>query len=350
MDNSSQRKILRVSPACEISQIAGEITAALAGDGPTLGFGEVSSQFAPTYAAVAIGTSGSTGSPKEVLLSASAVLASANASNKFIGATPGQTWSLLLPLTHIAAVNVIVRANELGTVAIDCRELKGEYPSADYTSIVPTQLFRALHGDDNLRNHLKSTKAVLVGGAALSASLRNQAESAGITVITTYGMTESCGGCVYNGIALEGVEIEIQDHKICIKGPVLASSIQLKDGWFQTNDLGEFKNDRLNIIGRSDDVIVSGGENLSLNAVENSLTLAFPTVQFAAFAIEDPQWGQSLQLAVVGDIQDGEIAAHLEKELGAFAKPKGIHRMKSLPLLGIGKVDRKELAKGIAHE
>jgi O-succinylbenzoic acid--CoA ligase len=243
-----------------------------------------------------------------------------------------------------------VRANELGTVAIDCRELKGEYPSADYTSIVPTQLFRALHGDDNLRNHLKSTKAVLVGGAALSASLRNQAESAGITVITTYGMTESCGGCVYNGIALEGVEIEIQDHKICIKGPVLASSIQLKDGWFQTNDLGEFKNDRLNIIGRSDDVIVSGGENLSLNAVENSLTLAFPTVQFAAFAIEDPQWGQSLQLAVVGDIQDGEIAAHLEKELGAFAKPKGIHRMKSLPLLGIGKVDRKELAKGIAHE
>jgi O-succinylbenzoic acid--CoA ligase len=350
MDNSSQRKILRVSPACEISQIAGEITAALAGDGPTLGFGEVSSQFAPTYAAVAIGTSGSTGSPKEVLLSASAVLASAKASNKFIGATPGQTWSLLLPLTHIAAVNVIVRANELGTVAIDCRELKGEYPSADYTSIVPTQLFRALHGDDNLRNHLKSTKAVLVGGAALSASLRNQAESAGITVITTYGMTESCGGCVYNGIALEGVEIEIQDHKICIKGPVLASSIQLKDGWFQTNDLGEFKNDRLNIIGRSDDVIVSGGENLSLNAVENSLTLAFPTVQFAAFAIEDPQWGQSLQLAVVGDIQDGEIAAHLEKELGAFAKPKGIHRMKSLPLLGIGKVDRKELAKGIAHE
>jgi len=350
MDNSSQRKILRVSPACEISQIAGEITAALAGDGPTLGFGEVSSQFAPTYAAVAIGTSGSTGSPKEVLLSASAVLASAKASNKFIGATPGQTWSLLLPLTHIAAVNVIVRANELGTVAIDCRELKGEYPRADYTSIVPTQLFRALHGDDNLRNHLKSTKAVLVGGAALSASLRNQAESAGITVITTYGMTESCGGCVYNGIALEGVEIEIQDHKICIKGPVLASSIQLKDGWFQTNDLGEFKNDRLNIIGRSDDVIVSGGENLSLNAVENSLTLAFPTVQFAAFAIEDPQWGQSLQLAVVGNIQDGEIAAHLEKELGAFAKPKGIHRMKSLPLLGIGKVDRKELAKGIAHE
>jgi len=350
MDNSSQRKILRVSPACEIPQLAGEITAALAGDGPTLGFGEISSQTAPNYAAVAIGTSGSTGSPKEVLLSASAVLASARASNKFIGAIPGQTWSLLLPLTHIAAVNVIVRANELGTVAIDCRDSKGEYPIADYTSIVPTQLFRALNGDDNLLNHLKSTKAVLVGGAALSASLRNQAETAGITVITTYGMTESCGGCVYDGVALDGVEIEIRNQKICIKGPVLASSVVLNNGWFETNDLGEYENNRLLVIGRSDDVIISGGENLSLNAVEDSLTVAFPNIQFAAFAIEDPRWGQSLQLAVVGDIKDEVIAAHLEKELGAFAKPKGIHRMKSLPLLGIGKVDRKSLAKGIAHE
>ena len=350
MDNSSQRKILRVSPACEIPQLAGEITAALAGDGPTLGFGEISSQSAPAYAAVAIGTSGSTGSPKEVLLSASAVLASARASNKFIGAIPGQTWSLLLPLTHIAAVNVIVRASELGTVAIDCRDCEGEYPIADYTSIVPTQLFRALHGDENLLNHLKSTKAVLVGGAALSASLRNQAEAAGIRIITTYGMTESCGGCVYDGVALDGVEIKIRDQKICIKGPVLASSIVLNDGWFETSDLGEYENNRLLVIGRSDDVIISGGENLSLSAVESSLTLAFPTMQFAAFAIEDPQWGQSLQLAVVGEIQDKEIAAHLEKDLGAFAKPKGIHHMKSLPLLGIGKVDRKSLAKGIAHE
>ena len=350
MDNSSQRKILRVSPACEIPQLAGEITAALAGDGPTLGFGEISSQSAPAYAAVAIGTSGSTGSPKEVLLSASAVLASARASNEFIGAIPGQTWSLLLPLTHIAAVNVIVRANELGTVAIDCRDCEGEYPIADYTSTVPTQLFRALHGDENLLNHLKSTKAVLVGGAALSASLRNQAEAAGIRIITTYGMTESCGGCVYDGVALDGVEIKIRDQKICIKGPVLASSIVLNDGWFETSDLGEYENNRLLVIGRSDDVIISGGENLSLSAVENSLTLAFPNMQFAAFAIEDPQWGQSLQLAVVGEIQDKEIAAHLEKDLGAFAKPKGIHHMKSLPLLGIGKVDRKSLAKGIAHE
>ena len=104
------------------------------------------------------------------------------------------------------------------------------------------------------------------------------------------------------------------------------------------------------VLGRSDDVIISGGENLSLNAVENSLGIAFPNIQFAAFAVEDPQWGQSLQIAVVGTISEAQIVEHLEKDLGSFAKPKGIHHLTSLPLLGIGKVDRKSLAKGIGHE
>ena len=350
MDTSSQRKILRVSPACEISQLAREITAALVGDGPTLGFGEISSEHAPSYAAVAIGTSGTTGTSKEVLLSSTALISSARASNKFIGAQSGQTWSLLLPLTHIAAVNVIVRSMDLGTTPIDLRDFDGEYPKADFTAIVPTQLFRALNGDQHLLSHLKSANAVLVGGAALSQALRNQAELAGIEVITTYGMTETCGGCVYDGTALDGVEIEIRSGKICIKGSVLSSSIAVNNGWYETNDLGEYDNNHLVVIGRSDDVIISGGENLSLNAVENSLSLAYPDTQFAAFAVEDPQWGQSLQLAVVGTISDDQIAAHLEKNLGGFAKPKGIHRMTSLPLLGIGKIDRKSLAKGIADE
>ena len=350
MDNSSQRKILRVSPTCEISQLAGEITSALVGDGPTLGFGEISSEFAPHYAAVVIGTSGSSGSPKEVALTATAIISSARASNKFLNAKPGETWSLLLPLTHIAAVNVFVRAIELGTIPIDLRNYEGDYPKADYTSIVPTQLFRALNGDQNLLNHLKSAKAVLVGGAALSQSIRNQAELAGIKVVTTYGMTETCGGCVYDGEVLDGVEIEIRSGKICVRGPILASSIELNAGWYETSDLGELIDGKLVVTGRSDDVIITGGENLSLNAVEQSLSAAFPHIQAAAFSVNDPQWGQSLQIAVVGEISDDQIIAHLESDLGAFAKPKGIHRLASLPLLGIGKVDRKSLAKGIAHE
>ena len=350
MDNSSQRKILRVSPACEIPQLAGEITSALVGDGPTLGFGEITSEFAAHYAAVVIGTSGSSGSPKEVALTATALISSARASNKFINAKPGETWSLLLPLTHIAAVNVIIRAIELGTLPIDLRNHEGEYPKANYTSIVPTQLSRALNGDVRLLSHLKSAKTVLVGGAALSQSLRNQAELAGIKVVTTYGMTETCGGCVYDGEVLAGVEVEIRNGKINIRGPILASSISLDAGWYETSDLGEFKNDKLIVLGRADDVIISGGENLSLNAVEASLSAAFVDVEFAAFSIEDPQWGDSLQIAVVGTVSDEELVARLESDLGSFAKPKGIHRLTSLPLLGIGKVDRKSLAKGVAHE
>ena len=332
MDDSSQRKILRVSPACELPQLARDITAALAGNGPTLGFGEVISEFAPAQAAVVIGTSGTTGTPKEISLSSNALLSSARASNAFVGAKSGDTWSLLLPLTHVAAVNVFVRAFELGTIP------------------VPTQLFRALNGDDHLLKHLQGAKSVLVGGAALSAGVRNQAIAAGIKVVTTYGMSETSGGCVYNGEILDGVELEVRGGAIFIRGKVLALNLNLNDGWFETNDLGEIIDGKLVVIGRSDDVIISGGENLSLNTIESILTDLFPAIQCAAFSVEDPQWGQSLHIAVVGDVDRDSITAALESRIGSFAKPKGIHFVESLPLLGIGKVDRKRLAQGITHE
>ena len=350
MDNSSQRKILRVSPACETPLLARDITAALAGNGPTLGFGEVSSEFGPSQAAVVIGTSGTTGAPKEIFLSSHALVASARASNAFVGAKLGDTWSLLLPLTHVAAVNVFVRAFELGTIPVDLRNHSGEYPRVNFTAIVPTQLFRALNGDDQLLKHLQGAQKVLVGGAALSSAIRNQATAAGINVVTTYGMSETSGGCVYNGEILEGAEVEVRGGSIFIRGSVLALNLELSDGWFETNDLGEFVDEKLVVIGRSDDVIISGGENLSLNSVENILNQSFPDTQFAAFSVEDPQWGQTLHIAVVGEADSGSISSVLEEKVGAFAKPKGIHSLNSLPLLGIGKVDRKRLAQEIPNE
>jgi O-succinylbenzoic acid--CoA ligase len=350
MDNSSQRKILRVSPACETPLLARDITAALAGNGPTLGFGEVTSEFGPSQAAVVIGTSGTTGAPKEIFLSSHALVASARASNAFVGAKLGDTWSLLLPLTHVAAVNVFVRAFELGTIPVDLRNHSGEYPRVNFTAIVPTQLFRALNGDDQLLKHLQGAQKVLVGGAALSSAIRNQATAAGINVVTTYGMSETSGGCVYNGEILEGAEVEVRGGSIFIRGSVLALNLELSDGWFETNDLGEFVDEKLVVIGRSDDVIISGGENLSLNSVENILSQSFPESQFAAFSVEDPQWGQTLHIAVVGEADSGSISSVLEGKVGAFAKPKGIHSLKSLPLLGIGKVDRKRLAQEIPNE
>jgi O-succinylbenzoic acid--CoA ligase len=350
MDNSSQRKILRVSPACELPQLARDITAALAGNGPTLGFGEVGSESGPSQAAVVIGTSGTTGTPKEIFLSSHALISSARASNAFIGAKPGDTWSLLLPLTHVAAVNVFVRAFELGTIPVDLRNHSGEYPRVNFTAIVPTQLFRALNGDDYLLKHLQGAQRVLVGGAALSSGIRNQASAAGINVVTTYGMSETSGGCVYNGEVLEGTEVEVRGGSIFIRGNVLALNLDLSDGWFATSDLGEFVDEKLVVIGRSDDVIISGGENLSLNNVESVLNESFPTIQCAAFSVDDPQWGQSLHIAVVGDVDTNSITSVLERKIGAFAKPKGIHPVNSLPLLGIGKVDRKRLAQEIPNE
>ena len=350
MDISSQRKILRVSPACETPQLARDITAALAGNGPTLGFGEVSSEFGPSQAAVVIGTSGTTGAPKEIFLSSHALVASARASNAFVGAKLGDTWSLLLPLTHVAAVNVFVRAFELGTIPVDLRNHSGEYPRVNFTAIVPTQLFRALNGDDQLLKHLQGAQKVLVGGASLSSAIRNQATAAGINVVTTYGMSETSGGCVYNGEILEGAEVEVRGGSIFIRGSVLALNLELSDGWFETNDLGEFVDEKLVVIGRSDDVIISGGENLSLNSVENILNQSFPESQFAAFSVEDPQWGQTLHIAVVGEADSGSISSVLEEKVGAFAKPKGIHFVNSLPLLGIGKVDRKRLAQELSNE
>jgi O-succinylbenzoic acid--CoA ligase len=358
MDMPSQRKILRANPAWSIPQLAAEISAALVGNGPALSFGEVRAKNVSQELALVIGTSGSTGLTKEVAFTRSALVSAAQASNSFLGATPGSQWSLLLPMNHIAGVNVILRSMELGTLPHDLRNFEGEYPHSDFTSIVPTQLFRALKSDNRLLRHLQGAKTVLVGGASLSQNLREQAKAEGINIVETYGMTETCGGCVYDGQALTGVEVAINDHGVIkIRGTVMASDylnssniFELQDGWFTTNDLGEIKDGKLKVLGRSDDVIISGGENLSLMAIEAVLSVRFPDLECAAFGVNDPQWGQALHVAIVGGANENEISLYLEGALGQIAKPKGIHSIESLPLLGIGKVDRITLARMVNNE
>lgn len=174
MEQTSQREIRAIDPTWTIAEITARLAKTLAGEGPAITLGPISVETIPSEIAVVVSTSGSTGDAKEVGLSAGAIFASSKATNKFFGASKGQTWSLLLPLTHIAGVNVLVRALELGTIAIDARGITGKYPDADYTAIVPTQLFRALNGDADLLAHLLSAKSVLVGGAALDPKLREK--------------------------------------------------------------------------------------------------------------------------------------------------------------------------------
>ncbi len=360
MDTKTERQLRAVSPLSPIPEVMAAIAKALVGDGPALGFGEIASTSVPSRVAIVVGTSGSTGQRKEVGLSATALLSSAKASNAFLGAQFGQRWSLLLPLTHIAGVNVLIRSMELGTIPIDLNNCAGEFPEVDFTAIVPTQLFRALNGNERLLKHLQSTRAVLVGGAAFSRQLKAAAQEHGITVISTYGMTETSGGCVYNGEPLAGVQIEITPDKLIkISGPFVATTYindesawaeRHVDGWFLTSDLGEIKSGRLEIQGRADGVIISGGENISLSAIENLIAKKFPKIQCAAFAVKDASWGQSLQLAIVGEFSESELNSYLEENLGAFAKPKAIHILKAMPLTALGKIDRAALAQLVSHE
>jgi O-succinylbenzoic acid--CoA ligase len=225
----------------------------------------------------------------------------------------------------------------------------GDYPKVDYTAIVPTQLYNALNGDERLLKHLQSAKAVLVGGAALTSELHVQATSAGIKVVTTYGMSETSGGCVYNGLPLEGVQVAISDLGfIKISGPVLASNLDLDaQNWFVTSDRGELVDGYLKVLGRGDDVIISGGENISLIEVESAISQTFSNFEFAAFAVSSEKWGQELHIAAVNAPAEfsERVEALLVKKFGNAAKPKRFHQLSALPLIGIGKVDRGALAQ-----
>jgi O-succinylbenzoic acid--CoA ligase len=356
--STKELRLIRDTPDLDVAQLMADLARALVGTGPALGFGDVHSTQVPRNISVVIATSGSTGRPKEVGLSASALLASASASNKNLGARLGQVWSLLLPLTHVAGVNVLVRSLELGTLPIDLRHVES-YPKADFTAIVPTQLFRALNGDEKLLEHLRNCKKILVGGAALSPSQAEAAASEGLHLVTTYGMSETSGGCIYEGYPLEGVQLRIEDGAIQIKGPTLATTYlddeagwqnALTDGWFITNDLGEYQSGKLNVLGRSDDVIVTGGEKVSLRVIEESLSAKFPQTEFAAFIIKDAEWGDALHLAIANPlaVSDQEVSSYLSQTLGVAAKPKAILRMDAFPRTDIGKVDKlalQDLAK-----
>ena len=351
MDTSSHREVRSLEPTRALAENVSALIQALANVGPALGCGPTSSKSVKSDISLLVATSGSTGTPKEIGITSAALLASARASNKFLKATKGQTWSLLLPLTHIAGINVLVRSIELESEPIDLRNHVGTYPDADFTAIVPTQLFNALNGDADLLSHLKGTKAVLVGGAALSEELRSQGIASGINIITTYGMTETCGGCIYNGEALDGVNFELtEDQRVKISGPVLAD-VENESGWFLTQDIGEILDGKLKVIGRADDVIISGGENISLSAIESELNKKFPQLLVAAFATSDSKWGQVLHVAV--QTQDENIKPQISQALvsaiGNHAKPKSVILLDKLPQIGVGKVDRTSLAKLVSE-
>jgi O-succinylbenzoic acid--CoA ligase len=331
------------------------LAVALEGSGAALSTTQTQTKQVANEVALVVNTSGSTGDSKSVVLSSAALIASANASHKYLGATPGDSWSLLLPTTHIAGLNVIVRATALGSRVIDNRNTEN-YLDADFVSIVPTQLYKALTSDSKLLEHLTAAEAVLVGGAPLSDKLKKEAVSKHVKIITTYGMTEMSGGCVYNQKPLEGVDVKISDAGLIqLSGPMIASGYLLANGElekfadsdsFDTTDLGEITNGMLKVLGRVDDVIISGGEKISLSGVEEIIRQILPKMDLITFAMADDLWGEKLCLASTSliDLDD------LRTSLNSILTPKEIFLFEEIPTTMLGKPDRKraiEIAKGM---
>jgi O-succinylbenzoic acid--CoA ligase len=315
---------------------------------------------------VVVTTSGSTGGPRWVQLSVAALGASAAATQARLGG-PGQ-WLLALPAHHVAGLQVLVRAALAGTppavldlrnefdpaaFAAAARRLTRKPGGRCYTALVPTQLARLLGTDPR---PLAGFDAVLLGGGAAPDGLLQRARAAGVRVVTTYGMTETAGGCVYDGWPLDGTRVRVDGKgSVELAGPMLATgyldapeetAAAFRDGWFTTSDLGRLdEQGRLQVLGRADDVVVTGGLNVAPADVEAVLT-GLPGVAAACVVgLPDPEWGERVTAVVVpadpGRPPDpGTLRAAARRLLTGAQVPKEIVLFDALPVCGVGKPDR----------
>lgn len=304
-------------------------------------------------------TSGSTGKPKRVMLSREAVKASAAASARRVGAS-GQ-WLLTLPESYVAGANVIARSLLAGfePVIAAAHESFAEAAAAmadgpRFVSMVPTQLHRIIESGGEDLAALAGFHTLLLGGGPIDPSLRAHAESAGVDVVATYGSAETCGGCVYDAMPLDGVGIAIgTDGRVRISGPTLFDGYQddpeqtansLVDGWFLTSDAGTLDEDgRLRILGRIDDMVITGGVKVPAALVARRLR-EHPDVEAAeALGTPDEEWGQRLVAFVVGDIDAGTVREWVAAEHPRSWAPRQVVALDEIPLLGNGKPDRQAL-------
>jgi len=333
-----------------------------------------------TGTALLIRTSGSTGAAKLVELSAAALLSSARATHERVG-SPGR-WALALPLTHVAGWQVLVR----GLLATDPDDqvpaiLHDEAPftaatfqqvlaqaEADkrpisFTSLVPTQLSRILEHPDATAAASR-LRVVLLGGAPTPEPLYRRALQAGIKVVRTYGSTETCGGCVYDGIPLRGVQARTTAQgRLLLAGPVLASGYRDGEGapgetfvvqggqtWFLTSDVADIGDDgTVSIRGRADDVVITGGEKVLPADVEQTLAGVAGIGEAIVVGIPDERWGQAL-VAVVTNTPDAplpdlkHVREVVARVLGRHAAPRHLLVVDTIPQHGIGKPDRRATA------
>ena len=321
----------------------------------------------PDGTAVVIATSGSSGVPKGAQLSADALLASARASLDRIGARHGTRWLCPLPTSHIAGLGVLVRSLVSGTAPVVVDRLDPAQRDlaafgCGYVSLVPAQLRRMLDAGAGL----SAFGMILLGGAAIPSGLLTGARAAGARVITTYGMSETCGGCVYNGLPLDNVGVRTDPAgRIQVTGPVLFSGYRNRpdltaraldeDGWFTTSDLGQVSADgRVSVQGRSDEMINTGGHKVAPTEVAAILE-SVPSVREAAvFGEPDSHWGERVTAVVIPASFSappglGELRAAVRQKLPAHAAPRALIIVRAMPLLPSGKPDLAAL-RGLGRD
>ena len=328
----------------------------------------------PEGLAVAVGTSGSTGRPKRALLTAESLSRSAWATHQVLGGSGA--WLLALPPHHIAGLQVLLRSIAAGTVpaVVDPRggftaDLFVEAtarlrPSGSarrrYTALVPTQLGRLLDDEAGLEA-LLSYDGVLVGGAATPAATVERARGQGVALSLTYGMSETAGGCVYDGSPLTVSRLHIDNDRHVVLGgdtvahgylgePRLSADAFTVDPdgvrWFRTDDLGHFDDGLLVIDGRADDVINSGGLKINPGVVEDAMSRHLDEVlDVVVLGLPDPEWGESVCAAVTlidptGHLTTREVRERLRGILPEAALPRRVLVLPAIPQRGPGKPDR----------
>ncbi|NLG55848.1 MAG: o-succinylbenzoate--CoA ligase, partial [Rhodococcus sp.] len=277
--------------------------------------------------ALVVATSGTTGVPKGAQLTAAALRASIDATHRRLGGTGN--WLLALPPHHIAGMQVLLRSVRAGTEPAVIDVADGFDPDAvvsaieamagprRYTALVPTQLIKALT-HPAATTALAQLDAVLLGGAATPAPVLAAALDAGITAVRTYGMSETCGGCVYDGVPLDGARVRIDDEgRVLLGGPMVASGYRglpdhpafAEPGWFRTDDAGALTDGVLSITGRLDEAISTGGLTVVPQVVEAALAGHPQVAQCAVFGVPDPRLGQRVVVAVVPDGPDPTLVS-----------------------------------------
>ncbi|MXG90156.1 AMP-binding protein [Nocardioides sp. YIM 123512] len=306
-------------------------------------------------------TSGSTGRPKRVVLSRRAVHASVAATARRLGGEG--RWLLALPAAYVAGAQVVCRSVLAGAepVVLEGTPFAEAAARCDYVSLVPTQLLRMLEGRADDLDALRGMRTVLLGGGPVDPALRARAAELGVRVVATYGSAETAGGCVYDGVPLDGVAVATErDGRLRVSGPTLFDGYDgdpeltarvLVDGWFRTEDAARIDEDgRLQLLGRLDDVVVTGGVNVPAPAVARRLR-EHPAVREAeVLGVPDEEWGNRLVAFVVVDpagydLPLDEVRAWVAEAHPRSWAPRELVRLDAVPLLANGKTDRMALRR-----